>query len=223
VYNAHAEIGRGKGGTITWIMNSEAQQIRIVNPAPPVYLVVRPPAGEVGLQIAFFADFKSDDPNIQTRFVFGDRSQPTAWTKERQVTHEYSSAGTFTAYAELGRTKDGVVQVIARSATQGIEMRSPLSWWETALSDLLSFVLSWWKTGILVLAAFVVSYGAKKWLWPPRPTFHSHLDMGRLLPDDESGLSIEVEFRVNPHSSDIQSQIDTQDMSFVKASRRKNG
>lgn len=125
-YMAYVDIGAIDSGTMKQLGGSVRKPVQVTYaPLGPVELVVTPMPAEVGQLVTFNTRVVSSDPNIRYRFAFGD-GPIRGWQSSPQTTHEYSSAGNYSAYVEIGVVSNqGIRQVgNARRAVQ-VAARAP--------------------------------------------------------------------------------------------------
>lgn len=121
-YLAYVDIGAISGGGVKPLGGSVRQPIEVISPSPrpiAVTLSVNPRSVAVKQPATFIARVDSNEPNIQYRFDFGDRSGSTAWQVSPRTTHVYSLSGTYPARVD--------VQVINNRSGSQTASSNPLS------------------------------------------------------------------------------------------------
>lgn len=114
-----------------WTVGSHAARVAVRYDGPlltdsiriqvdSISLVVDPPVVEVGKPVSFETMFGSPEPGINYRFIFGDNSPPSEWTKERGAVHEYVEPGMYLARGEVRLREDAQVTVLTRRARQSL-------------------------------------------------------------------------------------------------------
>lgn len=120
-YLAYVDIGAIDSGSVKQLGGSVRKPVQVTNaPLGPVELAASPMPAEVGQTIIFNARVDSSDPNIRYRFAFGDGSPSGGWQSSSQTTHEYSSAGNYPAFVDIGLVSNQAIRQVgsARHAVQ---------------------------------------------------------------------------------------------------------
>jgi PKD repeat protein len=252
-YPASVEIGTTGSGIIKPI-GSARETIRATpqpSPSAAVEFSVNPNPMQAGKPVTLIA--RSQDANVKYRFVFGDGSQSSGWQGSPQVTRNYTVAGSYMAYVEIGKMNRGRLTTIATSRTIQVTVTNGLPATPTPTPKRsvssssprvgaqvlfttpspgqgngpwgLQFPSTdWWK---YVLVALLIA-GAAYWGWPllipPTPSFRSRPDQGE---SDVNGgarsLGIESQVILNPGVSEGQYLVYTDEPSIVRSVRRNNG
>ena len=73
----------------------------------------------------------------------------------------------------------------------------------------------------MIVAAIILfaGYQASSYLFPPRPTFVPHADLGDSRVGAAKPLAISLQMDVNPNIADGEFKLDTQGGSFIKSER----
>ncbi len=126
-YLAYVDIGEAAGGSVKRIGGSVRKAVEVTKPItsrdPTVSLSARPTSVTRRQIVSFAATVVSDNKNVSYRFVFGDRTAPTAWQASSQANHRYLAAGNYSARVDV-RTNNGSGGPSVSSSPLTIEVRN---------------------------------------------------------------------------------------------------
>ena len=114
VYASVADTGNGTTG-------DPLQQ-----PVPRVTLSVNPTQALANSRVSFTAQLSFNYPGVKYRFNFGDGSQ-TDWQDSAFATHSYATAGSYSAYVDLGLSEKGIWRQSGGSARKSVVVSSPFT------------------------------------------------------------------------------------------------
>jgi hypothetical protein len=126
-YQAYVDIAAVESGAMKQLGGSVRKPIQVTNaPLGPVELVASPMFAEVGQLVTFSTRVVSSDPNLRYRFAFGD-GPLRGWQSSPQTSHEYSSAGNYPAYVEIGVANNQGIRLVG-SAPRAVHVaaRAPV-------------------------------------------------------------------------------------------------
>jgi PKD repeat protein len=252
-YPASVEIGTTGSGVIKPI-GSAREAVRATpqpSPSTAVEFSVNPNPMQVGKPVTFTA--RSQDANVKYRFVFGNGSQSTGWQGSPQVTRNYTIAGSYPAYVEIGKMIGRHLTTIATSRTVQVTVtdgppptptptpkRSVSSSSPSVAGPVLFTTPSpgqgngkwdlqfppsdWWKYVLIALLIIGAAYWAWPLLMPPTPSFRARPDRGASdINGGAQSLGIESQVILNSDVSEGQYLVYTDEPSIVRSVRRNNG
>jgi hypothetical protein len=127
-YQAYVDLGINANGSIKQAGGSKRESIQVIEPSRPANVTVKLSASATSIEVAapvtFIARVSSPSANARFRFDFGDQSKPTDWQATPQTQHSYSSAGSFSARAEVQVTNRLTGAQSASSNPVSIEVKS---------------------------------------------------------------------------------------------------
>ena len=126
-YLAYVDIGEAAGGSVKRIGGSVRKAVEVTKPItsrnPTVSLSAIPTSVARRQLVSFAAKVVSDDKNVSYRFVFGDRTAPTAWQASSQANHRYLAAGNYAARVDVRANNRSGGQSVSSSPLM-IEVRN---------------------------------------------------------------------------------------------------
>ena len=107
----------------------EFDRLWVTNEAPLAAFTISPATGTTKTVFGFDASAskdKEDAPDqLQFRWNFGDSSQPASWTRQRQTTHNYATAGIKNVALEVKDTQGAIHNSSQRLTVENIAVNTP--------------------------------------------------------------------------------------------------
>jgi hypothetical protein len=249
-YAAYVDIGVAGNQGIRQV--GSARRLVQVTAAPVgVDLVVDSHSIAIGNAVTFGARTSSTEPNLRYRFFFGDGSPSSGWQDNTQTTHEYAVPGSYPAYVEVGRIKNGTLAKVATSSRTQISVTAapvtptPFASPSSSLPPGGSIAIGntsspqpfsmpslftgrladdWWKYALLTLLLGFVGYTVFRSLLVSRPTFRAFKDAGGShIGGGLRDLTINSQVILRPNLSEGEYLVYTEEVDVVKSLRREDG
>ncbi|HKI45531.1 MAG TPA: PKD domain-containing protein, partial [Balneolales bacterium] len=183
-----------------------------------VPLKVDPFNTETGKTVTFEVGFRTDDPQIRYRFVFGDNSPPTDWSSEPITTHRYTSPGSYHAYAEIAARSDTSLVPIARSSARTVTV---------SLKPVVTnppdnpFSEAWIYVILLLVAASAIYYRMRTYHSARQMQVEPRVDKGEQSVSDGKKLALNYEIRCNPNYKNGDYKLTASQPHLIQNIRRK--
>ncbi len=183
-----------------------------------VPLKVDPVNTETGETITFEVGFRTDDPQIRYRFVFGDNSPPSEWISDPITTHRYSSSGSYHTYAEIATRSDTSVVPLARSIARTVTI---------SLKPVVTnppdnpYRRVWVYVILVLLAVSAISYRIRKYYSASQTKFEPRVDKGEQSVSDGNKLTVNYEIRCNPNHRDGHFKLTASQPDLIQNIKRK--
>ncbi|HTG72560.1 MAG TPA: PKD domain-containing protein [Terriglobia bacterium] len=219
-FDARLEVGHSKGGDFSVFAKANTQvevtPAAVVTPAvvvPPVDVPVitsSPSNPGEGETVAFLITYPPGGSDLVFRVEFGDGSPLTEWATSPTAFHAYRPAGTYVVHGEVGRSVNGVVVPLAKSADLFVVIlapRSPVWLW------------------ILLVAAGATAVTVRQYrknIVAPRPVFEAHPDRTNSTPDID-GLTIDIQVRLIRNVLNGGFDLQTNGKNLIKSRRTLHG
>lgn len=176
-----------------------------------VPLIVNPSdSAETGDPVNFETVFRTDDPQIRYRFIFGDNSDPSQWSVQPNIEHTYADSGLYRVYAEIGRQSGDSVDIITSSVIK------------TVVVSVLDSGIPWWVYVLAAVLGAAVFYTVRNYgsVSSPDVNMYTRMDQGHQTMQGRKNLVLNYKVRLNPNFNEGNYSVKTNELGIIKKIER---